>query len=238
MGRFPLVHAFGATLINHALRVTNDAVVVTRAHAFQQFDTGNSRSARAVQNDLNVFDLFARDMQRVQQACRTDNRSAVLVIVEDRNIHLFLQALFDDETFRRLDVFKVDSTKRRAHQLDRFAEFVRIFSIQFDVDRVHIGKAFEQNRLTFHHRLAAQRTQITKAKNRCTVGNDRNKVALVRIIISQFRVLRDFFTRNSHTRRIGQRQIPLGCHGYGRLHLPLAGGRLEVEIKRFFAGQF
>ena len=58
MGRFPLVHAFGAALVNHAFGVAHDTVFVTRAHRFQQFKTRDPRRTCAVQNDFDVLDLF------------------------------------------------------------------------------------------------------------------------------------------------------------------------------------
>ena len=238
MGRFPLVHAFGATLIDHALGVTSDAVVVLRAHGFQQFDTSDPRSARAIQHDLAVFDLLARDMQRVDQTGGADHGGAVLVVVEHRNIHLLFQGLFDDETLGRLDVLKVDATKGRTHQLHRLDEFIRVFSVEFDVDRVHICKAFEQNRLTFHHRLGAQRAKVAQTQNRGPVRDHRNKVALVGIVIGGRRVFGDGFTGNRHTRRIGQRQVALGRHRHARLNLELAGSRLQMERERLFRGDF
>ena len=153
MGRFPLVHALGPALIDHALGVANDAVLVASAHRLQQLDTGNPRRPRTVQNDPAILDLLAADMQRVDQTRRADHRRAMLIIVEDRNVHFFLQALLDDETFRRLDILKIDPAKGRPHQPDRAAKLVRVFGVQLDIDRVYIGKALEQYRLALHHRL-------------------------------------------------------------------------------------
>ena len=92
-------------------------------------------------------------MQRVDKASRTNHGCAVLIIVEDRNIHFFLQALFDDETFRRLDIFQIDAAKTGAHQPNRIYESVRVFGVQLNIDGVNICKAFEKDRLTFHHGL-------------------------------------------------------------------------------------
>ena len=122
-------------------------------HRLEKLKTGDPRRAGAVQNDLHVFDLFARNAQRVQQSRGTDHCRAVLVIMKDGDIHLFFQALFDDETLRRLDILKVYPAERRAHQLDRIDERFGVFGIQFNIDRIHVGEAFEQHRFAFHHRL-------------------------------------------------------------------------------------
>ena len=160
----------------------------------------------------------------------------MLVIVEDRNVHLFFQTLLDDEAFRRLDVFKVDAAESRTHQLDRLAELVRVFGVQFDVDAVHVGKTFEQNRLTFHHRLRSRRAKVAQTKNRRTVRNHRNKVALVGVVVNGFGCFSDGFARNGNARRICQRQIPLGGHWDSGLNLPLAWSWFQMESKCIFFG--
>ena len=63
------------------------------------------------------------------------------------------QALFDDEALRRFDVFEIDAAKGRGEQLDRVTETVHVFRRQLKIDTVDVGKAFEQHRLAFHHRL-------------------------------------------------------------------------------------
>ena len=47
--------------------------------------------------------------ERVDQAGGGDDGGAVLVVMEDRNVHQFAQALLDDEAFRRLDVLEIDA---------------------------------------------------------------------------------------------------------------------------------
>ena len=81
----------------------------------------------------------------------------MLVIVEHGDVHFLFQALFNDETFRRFDVLKVDPAKGRPHQFHRAAKFVGILGVQFDIDGIHIRKPFEQNRFPLHHGFAAQR---------------------------------------------------------------------------------
>ncbi len=93
----------------------------------------------------------------------------MLVIVEDRNVHFFLKALLNDETLRRLDILKVNAAKCRTHQSHSFAELICVFRIKLNVDRVHVGEAFKENRLALHHRLTAQRTKITETQNSRTV---------------------------------------------------------------------
>jgi len=115
MGRFPLVHALGAALVDHALGIAHDAVVMARAHGFQQFQAGDARRPGAVEDDLHVLDLLAGDLQRVDEARGADHRGAVLVVMEHRDVHDLLQPLFDDEALGGLDVLKVDAAEGGAH---------------------------------------------------------------------------------------------------------------------------
>ena len=105
-------------------------------------------------------------MQRINQTRCANHRCPVLVVVKDRDIHLFLQTLLNDETLGRLDVFKVHTTKRRTHQLHSIHECIHVLGIQLNVDAVYIRKPLKQYRFPFHHWLTCQRTQIPKAQNR------------------------------------------------------------------------
>ena len=84
-------------------------------------------------------------MQRVDKASGANHGSAVLVIVENGDVHFLFQALFDDKTFGRFDVFEVDAAKGRTHQTHRVAKGVGVFGIKFDIDGIHVSKAFEED---------------------------------------------------------------------------------------------
>ncbi len=64
--------------------------------------------------------------------------------------------------------------------------------VDFDVEHIDIGKLLEQHPLALHHWLGSQRTPVAQAKDGCTVGNDRHKVALAGIFIGHFRVFFNF----------------------------------------------
>ena len=210
---FPLVHALGAALIDHAFGVAHDAVVMPRAHGFQKLEASNARSPCTVQNNLTVLNLLARHFQRIDQACRTDHCGAVLVIMEHGNVHDLFQPLFDDETFGGLDVFKVDAAEGWPHQRDGLDDLIRVFGIKFDVDGVDVGEALEQHRLALHHRLGRQRPKVAHAQNGRAVRDDGNHVAFDRIVIGGGRIVGDGLHRNGNAGGIGERQITLRGHG-------------------------
>src|SRR3546814_20184964 len=63
----------------------------------------------------------------VDQPGGGDDRGAMLVVMEHRNVHAFLQRGFDDEAIGRGDILEVDAAKARREQFDRLDETLRIF---------------------------------------------------------------------------------------------------------------
>src|SRR3546814_13308480 len=69
MSGFPLVHAFGAALVDHALGIAEYDVVGHYAHRLRQFGIGDGGSARAVDDDLDVFHPESSEERRVGKEC-------------------------------------------------------------------------------------------------------------------------------------------------------------------------
>ncbi len=107
----PLVHALLAAAIDDALGVAQDDVARIETHRLDEIETGDAGGAGAVADELR--DLMSRpvSMQRVEHAGGGDDRRAVLIVMEDRNVHQVAQPLLDDETLRRLDVFEIDAAE-------------------------------------------------------------------------------------------------------------------------------
>src|SRR3546814_15690582 len=57
------------------------------------------------------------------------DRGAVLVVMEDRDLHLLAQGAFDDEAFRRLDVFQIDAAEGRLQRRDDVDQLGRVGQI-------------------------------------------------------------------------------------------------------------
>ena len=77
-----------AAFIDGALAVAEDSV--RNACGEQQLGDCDGRCASAADNDMNVLDVFADNLQRIDQASQGDDGSAVLVIVENRDVADFL----------------------------------------------------------------------------------------------------------------------------------------------------
>ena len=135
--------------------------------------------------------LLAHQLQRIHQRGAGDDRGAVLVVVEDRDLHRLLQRFFDVEALRRLDVFQVDAAEGGLQKLAGLDDFVGIVGVQFDVEHVDVGKALEQHTLAFHDRLAGQRADVAQSEHRGAVGHHRDQVALGGVLVGVLRVLLD-----------------------------------------------
>ena len=237
VGRLPLVHAVGSALVDYSRSVAHNNIVVRHAHRLDEFGTCNRRRASAVADYLDVLECPVGQHTRVDKPGGGDDRGAVLIIMKHRNVHPFAQSLLDDEARRGGDIFEVDAAKSWLEQLDCVDEAINVFGLHFDVDAIDISKAFEQHRLTLHHRLRCQCAQIAHAQNRSTVGDNRDQIALGGVIISGGRIVIDRLHRHRDTGRISEAQVALRRHRFGRDNLDFAGASLRMEIQCFLRGK-
>src|SRR3954449_2557156 len=147
MGRLPLIHALGAALVDDTFGVAQDYVVRPHPHGFQKFYAGNRGRARSIDHKLGLAQRPSGQVTRVDQARCRDDRRAVLIVVEDRDIHEFAQTLLDDEAFRRLDVFQVDPAKAWPEESNRVDKFIDILGPDLEIDTINISKTLEQGDL-------------------------------------------------------------------------------------------
>ena len=193
--------------MDHTITVTHKDVFWLHAGQDQQLGTGDGGSTGTQYTHFGVFNFLTNNFQRVQCTGYGYNRSTVLVIVEYRNVALFDQSAFDFKTLRCLDVFQVDTTESDRDTTNSINEGLRAFRLNFDVDGVYAGKAFEQQALTFHNRLRSQRAQVTQTQNGSTVSDNSNQVTLTSVLVGVFRISSDLFYWLCHTWAVGQRQI-------------------------------
>jgi hypothetical protein len=237
MGRFPLVHALGATLVDHALGVAEDDVVGLEAHRLEQLGAGDRRRAGAVDDEAGRLDVAAGQIERVDQSGGGDDCGAVLVVVEDGDVHQLAQSLLDDEAFGRLDVLEIDAAEGRPEIAHRVDELVGVLGVDLQIDRIDVGKALEQHRLALHHRLGGERAEIAKTEDGSAVGDHGNEIGTRGVVIGLGRILGDRQDRHGNARRIGQRQIALRRHRHGRDDLELARASFRMEQQRLLIGE-
>ncbi len=109
MSRFPLVHALLAPAIDDARGIAEDRVFMGHPHGFHQLKARDASRARAIAHELDVLYIAPRQMQRVDEPRNGDDGGAMLVIMENRNIHQLAQTAFNQKAVRSLDVFKIDA---------------------------------------------------------------------------------------------------------------------------------
>ena len=228
--RLPAVHQFLAALIDDALDVADDDVLALGAERDEQIEGGERRSARARANDLDLADLLAGELERVDDRRRDDNRRAMLIVVEYRNAHAGLGLLLDLETFRTLDVLEIDAAERRLERDDDVDELVDVQFRDLNVEHVDAGEFLEQDRLAFHHRLGRERSDRSKAEHGRSVGQHRDEILARGQRRRGVGVGGDRLAGKGDARRIGERQVALVGERLGRDDLELAGPRLAVEI--------
>ena len=68
----------------------------------------------------------------------------MLVVMENRNRHLFFQLLFDIKTLGSLNIFEVDPAKGWLQQFDHADKFIRVGRIDFQIKNINIGKSFKK----------------------------------------------------------------------------------------------
>ena len=77
----------------------------------QHLDDGRTGSAGAVLHDLDIFQPLANNLEGVEHAGQHDNRGAVLVVMEYRDIQVALQLRFNIKALRAADILQVDAAK-------------------------------------------------------------------------------------------------------------------------------
>ena len=155
-----LVHQLGAPFVDHAGQVGHEDVLARQAQLEQQVQAGQRSGARARGDQLDLLQVLAHDLQAIEQRRTHDDRRAVLVVVEHRDVHALAQLALDVEAVRRLDVLQVDAAEGRLQRRDDVDQLVQIvLFVDLDVEHVDAGELLEQDGLAFHHRLGRQRAR-------------------------------------------------------------------------------
>src|SRR5687767_11345905 len=128
----------------------------------------------------------------------------MLVIMHHRDAALFTQRFFYIKTFRRFDIFQVDSPKSWLQRFNDLYKFFRIGLIDLDIKNVDVGKYLEEYTLSFHDRLTRFWSDISESQYRSSIADHRYQVPLGRVFINVFLIGGDLFTWLGYTGRIGE----------------------------------
>src|SRR5215218_428823 len=165
-----------ASLMHDALRVASDEVL----HACGYHDLGacHPRSANTVHDYAEIFHLLADELEGVDQGGQHHDGRAVLVVVKDGDVKVFLQAFFDLEAPRGRDVLQVYTAERRRQILHGLDDRVRVLRVEADRERVDVRELFEERRLALHHRHRGPRPNVPKTEDGRTVRDYGDRIAL------------------------------------------------------------
>ena len=113
--------------IDHARQIREPDVLAPQAEIEQQVEAGERGRARAARPRASPRRSFLpHDLQAVEDGRADDDRRAVLVVVEHRDLHALAQLALDHEAFRRLDVFEIDAAESRLERGDDLDQLVRV----------------------------------------------------------------------------------------------------------------
>ncbi len=226
------VHQFGAALPDHAGQVGDPDVLALQPQLQQQPQAGQCRSTGAAGHQLDLANVLAHHLQRIQQRRADDDGGAMLVVVEDGDLQPLAQLALDDEAVRRLDVLQVDATEGGLQRGDHLDQLVDVLLVDLDVEDIDVGELLEQHRLAFHHRLGGQRPDVTQAEHGRAVGDHCHQVAARGVAKGIRRVGDDLLAGRGHAGRVGQCQVVLVDHLLGRGNGQLAWYRKLVVLER------
>ena len=236
VGGFPLVHALGAALVDHAFGVGEGDVHGVHAHGLEELDAGDGGGAGAVDDEFGGFQVAAGEVAGVDEAGGGDDGGSVLVVVEDGDVHEFAQALLDDEALGGLDVLQVDAAEAGAEVADGVDELVDVFGVNAEVYAVDVGEAFEEGDLAFHDGLGAESAEVAEAEDGGAVGDDGDHVALGGVIVDEGGVAGDVQAGLGDAGGVGEGEVAGGGERFGEAGGELAGGVGGVHGEGFLAG--
>ena len=192
------------------------------AHVHQVLRDRDARGARAVHHDLDLADLLAGDLERVQQSRRDDDGGAVLVVVEDRDIAFFLELALDLKAARRGDILQIDAAEGAADEIDGVDDLVHILALDAERERVHVAERLEQRAFALHDGHARLGSDVAQAQHGGAVGDDRDEVAASGQLVAFVDVLLHLEAGLRDAGGVGERQVLGGMDGNARDDLDLA----------------
>ena len=86
----------------------------------------------------------------------------MLIIMHNRNVCRFSDSAFDLETFWRLDILEIDSSKRLGNIDNGLDKFLWIRYIDFNIEDIDICEGFEQQSFPFHDRFTRKSPNIAE----------------------------------------------------------------------------
>ena len=116
------------------------------------------------QTSLTSSILLPTDLQPIEDGRGRDDRGAVLVVVEHRDLHALAQPRLDEKHSGALMSSRLMPPKVGSMRGDDLDQLVGIGFVDLDIEHVDAGELLEQAALAFHHRLAGERRRCCRAR--------------------------------------------------------------------------
>ena len=115
---------------------------------------------------LHVLFLLPDHLQRVRQAGQRDDGGAVLVVVEDGDVALFLELALDLKAAGRGDILEVDAAEASRRCCTTVCTNSST-SLRLDAQRegVHIAEGLEEHALALHDRHTGLGADVAEAEH-------------------------------------------------------------------------
>ena len=212
--------------------VKHRGVLTLHAELLVDVQAGHGGGSGSTDHHTDVFDVFAGELERVDQRRRTDDRRAMLVVVHQRDVQLLFQAALNLKRLRRLDVLQIDAAEGGRNGLDGGDKLIDVGGVHFDVEHVDVGKHLEQHPLPFHHRLARLRADVAQPKHGSAVADDCDQIALGGVLVHVLRLLRNGHAGLGHAWAVRQTEVALRAVRLGGDHLHLASTFAGMVFER------
>ena len=220
-----------ATLIDDAFGVAGDDILdaAVQKHLYN----GGAGGAGTAQNELYFFHIFADYFEGVYEGGGDNDSGAVLVVVEDGNVKLRLEPLFDFKAFGRADVLKVDAAEGGGNGFDCGDDFVRVLGGKADGKCVHAAEGFKKGGLSLHHGHSRKTADVAETEDGGAVRDHRHKVAFRGVAVRVLRAFRNGAAGLGDAGRISHGEVVAVFKGHIAAHVELPAV-FFVELQRLF----
>ena len=177
---------------------------ILKSHGNKKFDNRDSGSSCSGSNDLNVFDFFANNLQRIDHTCKRNNCSTMLVIMENRNITALFQLLLNLKTSGCGNILQVYTAEASSQKANGLHDLIYILTSYTKGNSIYITKLFEQNAFALHNRHTSLWTDISKTKNCGTICYNSNGIPTSGEFITFINIFLNLKARLCNTRGVSK----------------------------------
>ncbi len=218
-----------------ALRVDQAAFAGVGAVGEDQAADGHVGGAAADEGDARLVKRTAHDLEGVQQAGQGDAGRALLIVVPDRDLALLAQRVEYAEALGLGDVLEVDAAQAGLRQLDELDELVGVFGVDHEGKAVDAAQVAVEQALALHDRQAGLGADVAHAQHARAVGDHRDGVPLVGVLVGLLGVGLDLEAGLGDARRVPDGEVLKVAHAALERGLDLAAVE-GVQLDGVFHG--